>query len=328
MPRPLRIEYPHAWYHVMNRGAGYRKIFTSDYHRKLFLQCLEEATEMFGIQIHAFCLMDNHYHLLVCTPNANLSRAMRHINGVYTQRFNRTRKTDGPLFRGRYKAKLIDEDCYQLLVSRYIHLNPVEAKLVKKPNDYRWSSYKAYLGQQDKPNWLMTDVITQRVKKTKSLSHVKNYKEYVEKYDFDEISTFISNKYTSPILGSDEFKDKIVKLISDDKKKASAPDIKRIKSSPSIQKIMNATAEHYSVALSSLKQSKPGKTNWPKLICIYICRKKFGYSLTAIANVFKPLSHVTISTSVCKCEKLLKKYHDKHQDINAILEKCNLQGDT
>lgn len=133
MPRPLRIHFPNAWYHVMNRGAGGQKIFKNNIHRTMFLELLEECHRMFNLKICAYCLMDNHYHLLVSTPDANLSRVMRHINGVYTQKFNRLLKIDGPLFRGRYKAQLVDDDCYQLIVSRYIHLNPVEAGLVNKP---------------------------------------------------------------------------------------------------------------------------------------------------------------------------------------------------
>ena len=104
MPRPLRIEYPNAWYHVMNRGAGYRKIFINDYHRKLFLQCLEEASEMFGIQIHTFCLMDNHYHLLIETLLPNLSNGMRHLNGSYTQSYNRQYGRAGHLFQHLYQT--------------------------------------------------------------------------------------------------------------------------------------------------------------------------------------------------------------------------------
>ena len=112
MPRPLRILFPNACYHVMNRGSGRQKIFKNNFHRMMFLDLLEESHKMFGLEIFAYCLMDNHYHLLVSTPDANLSRIMRHINGVYTQRYNRLLKTDGSLFRGRYRAKLIGDDSF------------------------------------------------------------------------------------------------------------------------------------------------------------------------------------------------------------------------
>jgi REP element-mobilizing transposase RayT len=113
MPRPLRIEYQDAYYHVMNRGRGRQHIFHDDDYFQAFLKTLEEAHQRFDLQILSYCLMSNHYHLLVKTPQPNLGRAMRHINGLYTQRYNRLKKTDGPLFRGRYKAILVEADSYQ-----------------------------------------------------------------------------------------------------------------------------------------------------------------------------------------------------------------------
>ena len=110
MSRSLRIEYPNAFYHVMNRGAGRQAVYLIDDDYEMFLEAVKESSKFFGIRIVAYCLMPNHYHLLLQTPKANLSRAMRHLNGVYTQRFNRYHKTDGPLFRGRYKAILVQED--------------------------------------------------------------------------------------------------------------------------------------------------------------------------------------------------------------------------
>ena len=109
MPRPLRIEYENACYHVMNRGRSRQDIFHEEKDYQSFLNTLAEAHKRFGLQIQSYCLMQNHYHLLIKTPEGNLGRAMRHINGLYTQRYNRMRKTDGPLFRGRYKAILVEE---------------------------------------------------------------------------------------------------------------------------------------------------------------------------------------------------------------------------
>ena len=128
MPRPLRIEYENAYYHVMNRGRGRQQIFHDEDYYRTFLDTVAEANKRFGAVVHAYCLLGNHYHLLIQTPEGNLDRIMRHINGVYTQRYNRLKRTDGPLFRGRYKAILVDADAYLLQLSRYIHRNPVEMK--------------------------------------------------------------------------------------------------------------------------------------------------------------------------------------------------------
>ena len=140
MPRPLRIEYENAYYHVMNRARARQKVFHSEVYYEAFLNTLEEAQQRFSVEILCYCLMGNHYHLLLKTPEANLGRVMRHINGVYTQRHNRLKRTDGPLFRGRYKAICVEEDSYQLQLSRYIHRNPIEARLVSELESYNWSS--------------------------------------------------------------------------------------------------------------------------------------------------------------------------------------------
>lgn len=159
MSRPLRVEYEDAYYHVMNRGGGRQVVFHDDDYYHLFLDTLVEAHSRFGLQVLSYCLMGNHYHLLVKTPRGNLGRGMQHINGVYTQRYNRLRRTDGPLFRGRYKAIIVENDSYQLQVSRYIHRNPVEAHLVDRLEDYPWSSYPAFINKGACPPWLYRDEI-------------------------------------------------------------------------------------------------------------------------------------------------------------------------
>jgi putative transposase len=159
MARPLRIQFENAWYHVMNRGAARRSTFSDDTQRELFLSVLGESTSRFGIEIHSYCLMSNHYHLLLKTPFANLSRAMQHIDGVYTQRYNRLMKLDGPLFRGRFKSIVIDAENYLVVVSRYIHRNPVDAGICNTPANYKWSSYPAYIGEALKPEWLVVNEV-------------------------------------------------------------------------------------------------------------------------------------------------------------------------
>jgi len=119
MSRPLRNELKNGFYHVMNRGRSRQRIFHNDNYYITFLNTLNEACQRFGMEVHAYCLMSNHYHLLLKTPEGNLSRCMRHVNGVYTQRYNRIRKTDGALFRGRYKAVLVDIDAYFTLFKIY-----------------------------------------------------------------------------------------------------------------------------------------------------------------------------------------------------------------
>ena len=153
MARPIRIEYPGAFYHVISRGNERRAIFRGDNDYELFLNTLGEASDRFDVLIHAYCLMPNHLHLLIQTKDSNLSQFMKRLLGVYTIRFNRRHKRYGHLFQGRYKAYLLDQDSYFLELSRYIHLNPVKAKLSTLPEKYRWSSMQFFL-RQDGPSYL------------------------------------------------------------------------------------------------------------------------------------------------------------------------------
>ena len=145
MAIPLRIQYPGAWYHVMNRGRRGEEIFSEKKDYLLFIDLLCEAVDMWGVKIAAYCMMPNHYHLLIQTPDTNLSRCMRYLNGIYTQRFNRYHHCDGQLFRGRYKSILIDADRYLLELARYIHRNPLKAGLVGRLSNYLWSGHRGYI---------------------------------------------------------------------------------------------------------------------------------------------------------------------------------------
>ncbi|MBI3372546.1 MAG: transposase [Betaproteobacteria bacterium] len=154
MSRPLRIEYPDALYHLTSRGNARGEIYLDDTDREIFLDMLASVVERFGWRIHAYCLMGNHYHLLAGTPQPNLSRGMRWLNGVYTQRFNRRHGRVGHVFQGRFKAILVEPESYLLELARYVVLNPVRAGLANSPGRWRWSSYAATAGEQPSPRWL------------------------------------------------------------------------------------------------------------------------------------------------------------------------------
>lgn len=157
MARPLRIEFAGALYHVTSRGDRREPIFEDDVDRVAFLNILLEVVGRFNWLCHAYCLMTNHYHLVVETPDGNLSKGMRHLNGMYTQASNRRHKRTGHLFQGRFKAILVDKDRYLLELARYVVLNPVRAGMVKRPEEYVWSSYRAMVGECPTPAWLATD---------------------------------------------------------------------------------------------------------------------------------------------------------------------------
>lgn len=159
MARPLRLEFAGALYHLTARGNARADIFADDEDRGLFLELLGKEISQQGWRCYAYCLMANHYHLLIETPEPNLVAGMRRLNGVYTQRFNRRHKRVGHVFQGRYKSILVDKDSYGLELSRYVVLNPVRARMVKRPEKWAWSSYRATVGQVTPPVWLNADWI-------------------------------------------------------------------------------------------------------------------------------------------------------------------------
>ncbi len=157
MARPLRIELAGALYHVTSRGDRREPIYLDDQDRELWLDTLAMVCERFNWRVHAYCLMTNHYHIVVETPEANLSKGMRQLNGVYTQRFNQRHQMSGHLFQGRFKGILVERDAYLLELGRYVVLNPVRAQMVDSPESWPWSSYLAMVGLGEAPSWLETD---------------------------------------------------------------------------------------------------------------------------------------------------------------------------
>lgn len=157
MARPLRIEYPGAVYHVTSRGNAREAIFLSDADRRKFLDVLADTVEKYNWLCHAFCLLDNHYHLVVETPDPNLSLGMRQLNGVYTQSFNRIHQKVGHVFQGRYKAILVEKESHLLELCRYVVLNPVRAGMVSRPDEWKWSSYKSTAYAGTVPDYLTID---------------------------------------------------------------------------------------------------------------------------------------------------------------------------
>ncbi len=202
MARPMRIEYEGAVYHVTSRGNERRTVFRNDKDRKTFLDVLKQVNTRYNIICHSYCLMKNHYHLLLETPAGNLSKGMRQLNGVYTQAFNRQHKKVGHLFQGRYKAILIQKESHLLEVCRYVVLNPVRAKIVQKPEEWKWSSYKAVAGKNKSHDCLRTDWILGQFGKKKREAE-KRYREFV-KAGIGENNIWQEVRGQS-LLGKDEF---------------------------------------------------------------------------------------------------------------------------
>ena len=178
MARPLRVEFSGAIYHLTSRGNARQKVFFTDTDRELFLDTLSQVVSRYGWICHAYCLMANHYHLLVETPKANLSLGMRQLNGMYTQSFNRRHNRVGHLFQGRFKAILVEKESYLLELCRYIVLNPVRVKGKGEIGAWKWSSYRATAGLASVPEFLSTDWILEQFGKKRAKAQ-KQYRAFV-----------------------------------------------------------------------------------------------------------------------------------------------------
>jgi len=197
MARPLRIEYEGAVYHVTSRGNARSDIYLGDEDREMFLDVLMHVVDRFGWICHAYCLMSNHYHLMIETPQANLSRGMRQLNGMYTQRFNREHDRVGHLFQGRFKSIVVDKDAYLLELSRYIVRNPVAAGMVENVGDWPWSSYRATAGDEKAPTFLHVDWLLSQFGSSRRRAKAA-YKAFVHK---DEGSGLWSELNGPDVLG-------------------------------------------------------------------------------------------------------------------------------
>ena len=274
MARPLRIEYPGAFYHVTSRGNEQQDIYKSKKDREQFLHYLETAKERYGAVIHTYCLMDNHFHLLLETPKGNLSQIMRHINGAYTTYFNVKRKRAGHLFQGRYKAILVEADEYAEELSRYIHLNPVRAGMVKRPEEFEWSSYLNYIGKR-KAEWFTTDFILGYFDRKNSSAH-KKYQKFVEDGLGGPDKSPLFETVASTLLGSFEFVNEITERYLENKNKdRNIPALRALNSGPVIKRILD-------IVNNCPFKDEPLR----KKAGLYLCHKYSGAKLSEIGSHF------------------------------------------
>ena len=314
MSRPLRIEYLGAWYHVMNRGRRREHIFPDSADYESFIKVLRETSEGWNLKIAAYCLMPNHYHLLVQTPDGNISRCMRHINGVYTQRFNRCHKKDGQLFRGRFKAVLIEADSQLLEVLRYIHRNPLDAGLAKGL-DYPWSSHQGYMSRATKWEWLSRDILLTMLsgekKKEKSA-----YADFVSKGVPEEIGRFYSLKNLPSMLGSDAFKEWVKEKFRSLRFQEEIPDSRSL--APTAADIISAVCGHFKVKGPEVLRSRRGTANLPRDVAIYLVRRDCRETLAEVGKHFAIENYSTVSSAVERIKARKKKDKALQQHLEKI----------
>jgi len=274
----------------MNRGRRAENIYLDKLDHKAFVKLLQETSEAWNIRIAAYCLMPNHYHMLVHTPDGNISRAMRHVNGVYTQRFNSRHHLDGQLFRGRYKSILVNGDSYLLQLVRYIHRNPVKAGMVEDLKAYSWSSHKAYLSVAKKWDWLHKGFILELLTDDKK-SQIKLYRRFVAVDDDKELDSVMTRKKWPSLLGPQEFIDWVKATYKEIKGSDDMPQMRELY--PDTDKIISIVCACYDVVSKDLLISRRGTFNEPRCAAIYLLRRIRRDSLKDIGkrfNLEKPSS--------------------------------------
>lgn len=292
MARPLRIEYPGALYHVTSRGNCRAPVYRDDGDRKAFLTVLENTARRFKWLCYAYCLMDNHYHLVVETLDGNLSRGMRYLNGVYTQRHNARHDATGHVFEGRYKAILVDKDSYLLEVCRYVALNPVRAGMVQHPAEWRWSSCRTTAnGNSASEPWLHADTLLAHFGDSRTDAKAR-YRTFVEEGTGAVGNSLWDALKGGIVLGSDSFAKRHGVDSQNDEKLKEVPRCQRTLSRPELSELFfngNENVNDISRALGNTDES------------IRRAYMDYGYSLKEIAD-FLRIHYSTVSRAVSKID--------------------------
>jgi REP element-mobilizing transposase RayT len=241
MARPLRLDFAGALHHVTSRGNERRPIFRSNRDREAFLQLLAEAVKRFGWRVTAWVLMTNHFHLVIQTPEANLSRGMQWLNGTYADWFNRRHERSGHLFQGRFKSFIIEAETYSAEVLRYVVLNPVRAKMVARPEEYRWSSYRATAGLEAAPAWLDLERVYAHFNHDYCAAQAM-YTEYVLAR-VDSSERLWDQVINGIYLGGDEWAKQMRTVVESLPRSTDHPLTQRSVGRPTVQKVVNAVAE-------------------------------------------------------------------------------------
>jgi len=316
MARPLRIAYQDGWYHVMNRGRRGDPVFQSRIDYSSFVDLLKETSEAWNVRVAAYCLMPNHYHVLLQTPEANISRCMRHLDGVYTQRFNRNHDCDGPLFRGRYKAILVDADRYLLELVRYIHRNPVRAGLTKRLATYPWSSHRGYLSRAKRWEWLHKDYVFAMLAKKKT-DRMRLYQEFVSMGDSEELLEVFSRKKWPWVLGAEGFVTAVKERFFARKLDDEVPESRQL--APEVDQIKKAVCEFYRVAEAELLVSRRGFFNEARNVAIYLARRLRRDRLKEIAESFQMNTYSSVSTVIERLNGVMAADRRLRQRVERII---------
>jgi len=301
MARPLRIEFPGALYHVISRGNERRAIVRDEGDRRKRVDWLRRTVETYGWRLHAFVLMNNHDHLFVETPEANLSAGMQHYNGSYTGYFNRRHRRAGHLFQGRFKGHLIEEEGYFLEVSRYIHLNPVRAGAVGRPEDWPWGSSPGYVRGARKLEWVTYGRVLGEFGRAASQAR-RSYGRFLRAGLENPPASPFGDAFRGLLLGSSAFVDRVRRLLDEKPEDPGIPELQHLRRRPTLERIMAVVAEHFDVDPA---EWVPGHRSnaAARAVAAYLARRCFGYPATTVAAALGYRDHGGVGGAVRRIER-------------------------
>ncbi len=323
MSRPLRLQYPGALYHVTARGNARQAIVRDDTDRQRFVTTVATMVEQYQVVCHAWVLMNNHYHLLLETPHANLAQAVRHLNGVYTQAFNRRHRRVGHLFQGRYQAILVEKEGYLLELCRYVVLNPVRAKVVTQPRAWKWSSYRATAGEADSPSWLTVDWVLGQFARTRARAH-REYVQFVAEGHSQEGKPW-EQVQGQIYLGSEDFLQQVQQRVGTETG-AEIPVKQQQLGRPTLAAVVRQVAQGYGQSEAELRQQTRRPSN-ARQVAVYAARRIAGSDLQTIGRYFG-LSYSAVSRRVQAVESALQHDASFRRQIKSILGATNVKVKT
>lgn len=313
MARQLRVEFENASYHITSRGNQRDKIFYDAADRERFLEILSRTKERYGFLLHAYVLMDNHYHLLMETPKANLSQIMQNINTSYTVYVNRKYQRSGHLLQGRFKGIIVDKDRYLIALSRYIHLNPVRARLVKRPAEYPWTSYRAFIDQKGEN--LLVDVGDTLSYFSKGRNRaMRAYQEFVEADEGKEENPFAAME-AGLLLGDGAFKAKVLRRIEKIRVDEEIPQAKRLRKRVSVDAVIKACQLFYGKNRKALVERVRG--NEGRQVAIYLAKILSGEKGKEVGRYFG-IKGPAVSDAIKKIEGRLDKESQLRERIEFL----------
>lgn len=314
MARQQRMQYEGAWYHVMNRGAGQKYILQQQHNKETFLELLNEIHIKYGIEFHAYCLMDNHYHLLLRTPHSNIAIGMKYLQSMFTRIYNKKINSDGPIFRSRYKSILIESTNSILQVCRYIHLNPLEANITSSLY-YKWSSYEYYISaNKSQPRWLYLNFILNNISNSKCVTQFINF--HNDKIS-DEIKYFYYKNNSNYFC-----------IVNDNELSICLEEVNTLKNRAPLIEIEQQIKNYFGVSTKSIRNSITGTSSVGRITFILISFYVYQYSINEITIHLKLKYASTISKLIKTYGKILTaveiSYLKKHlNDYEKIIKFLN-----